>query len=295
MPTIFDSSLEEQRKKQLELEKKLADIQEEAKKAELESEKYEENESTSEKEITSLDVNEHLDLVEIEPESQVEPEPPMKSTPSEHHSTHSKKKARKPEDYSVLLREEKPSNGWFSAFMPQPPGVEFESQHEHEKILLVLRQHIAVNVVWIFMTIVLILAPFLLFPMIPLQVVLPGNFLFFLMIAWYLFVTAYVIESFLGWYFNIYVITDERIIDIDFYSLIYKSVSEAKIDKIEDVTATTAGFFGAFFHYGNITIQTAAEKREFEFCKVPHPSKVTKFLNELMLEEEREKIEGRVM
>lgn len=92
-----------------------------------------------------------------------------------------------------------------------------------------------------------------------------------------------------------YIITDERIIDVDFYSMIYKSVSEAKLEKVEDVTATTAGFLGAFLNYGNISIQTAAEKREFEFLKVPQPAKVTKFLNELLLEEEREKMEGRVM
>ena len=108
-------------------------------------------------------------------------------------------------------------------------------------------------------------------------------------------ISAYVIENFLYWYYNIYIITDERIIDIDFYSLIYRSVSEAKIDKIEDVTATTAGLFAGVFNYGNITIQTAAEKREFDFNKVPQPAKVTKFLNELILEEEREKNEGRVM
>ncbi|MCD8484894.1 PH domain-containing protein [Candidatus Woesebacteria bacterium] len=202
---------------------------------------------------------------------------------------------RRPEEYSSVLRGERPSNGIFAAFMPQPHGVGFESQHEHEEILLVLRQHPVVNVVWVTITIILMLAPFLLFPMIPLQVILPGVYMFFLMVAWYLFVTAYVIESFLGWYFNIYIITDERIIDIDFYSLIYKSVSEAKIEKIEDVTSTTAGFFGAFFNYGNIAIQTAAEKREFEFARVPQPAKITKFLNELMIEEEREKIEGRVM
>ncbi len=102
------------------------------------------------------------------------------------------------------------------------------------------------------------------------------------------------IESILSWYYNLYIITDERLIDVDFYSLIYKSVSEAKLDKIEDVTATTAGVFGAMFDFGTISVQTAAEKREFELGSVPHPAKVTKFLNELILEEERERNEGRV-
>jgi hypothetical protein len=83
-------------------------------------------------------------------------------------------------------------------------------------------------------------------------------------------------------------------VDVDFYSLLYRSVSEAKLEKIEDVTSTMAGLGGAMFNYGTISVQTAAEKREFEFVNVPQPTKVTKFLNEMVLEEEREKLEGRV-
>ena len=202
---------------------------------------------------------------------------------------------RKPEEYSELMKDESPTTNPLAAFVVRPPGAKFINQHIKEKILLVLRQHPVVNLKWMFLTIILVLAPFVLFPYFPFFDFVPGRFQFFILLGWYLLISAYVIENFLYWYYNIYIITDERIIDIDFYSLIYRSVSEAKIDKIEDVTATTAGLFAGVFNYGNITIQTAAEKREFDFNKVPQPAKVTKFLNELILEEEREKNEGRVM
>ena len=42
------------------------------------------------------------------------------------------------------------------------------------------------------------------------------------MLVWYLISIAYFIESFLTWFFNVYFVTDERIIDVDFYNLIYK-------------------------------------------------------------------------
>jgi uncharacterized membrane protein YdbT with pleckstrin-like domain len=138
-------------------------------------------------------------------------------------------------------------------------------------------------------------APILLAPTLPFFSFLPSKFTFFAMIAWYMFVLTYVIEQFLGWYFNIYVITDERVIDINFYSLIYKEVSEAQIDKIEDITATTAGILGAIFNFGHIYIQTAGEKNRFDFLSVPQPAKVTKFLNELQVEEEQEKLDGRAI
>lgn len=202
---------------------------------------------------------------------------------------------RQPSDYSEVLRHEKPSNGTFSAFFTMPSDVMFESQHPEEKILMVLRQHPIVTVPAIVIGIALLLAPFLVFPILPFFQFLPSQYGFFTMVAWFMFVAIYFFETFLSWYFNLYVITDERIIDIDFYSLVYKAVSEAKIERIEDVTATSGGFFAALFNYGTITIQTAAEKREFEFVSVPQPAKVTKFLNELILEEERERAEGRVM
>jgi hypothetical protein len=76
--------------------------------------------------------------------------------------------------------------------------------------------------------------------------------------------------------------------------LIYQNISAAKIDNIEDVTATKGGALRSVFDFGTVHIQTAAEKTQFEFEDVPHPSQVTKLLNELILEEEREKNEGRV-
>jgi len=202
---------------------------------------------------------------------------------------------RQPEDYSEVLRHESPTTNPLAAFVVMPPGATFLNQHSKEKILLVLRQHSFINVKWIPISLLLIVTPILFFPVLPLFDFLTSEFKLFAMIGWYLLVSAYMIEQFLYWYYNIYIITDERIVDIDFISLMYRQVSEAKIDKIEDVTATTTGLFAGIFNYGNVTIQTAAEKREFEFLNVPQPAKVTKFLNELLLEEEREKLEGRVM
>ena len=75
--------------------------------------------------------------------------------------------------------------------------------------------------------------------------------------------------------------------------MIYRNVSSAKIENIEDVTANTSGPLASVFDYGTILIQTAGEKTEFEFEHVPQPAKITKLINELLLEEEREQLEGR--
>ena len=48
------------------------------------------------------------------------------------------------------------------------------------------------------------------------------------------------------------------------------------------------------FNYGDVLIQTAAEIPEVEFEAVPMPDLVAKVLRELRIEEEVEKLEGRV-
>nr|MDQ3008603.1 hypothetical protein [bacterium] len=60
------------------------------------------------------------------------------------------------------------------------------------------------------------------------------------------------------------------------------------------ISAKTGGVLASVFNYGTVLVQTAAAQNEFEFDDVPQPAKVAAFLNELLVEEEREKIENRV-
>jgi len=197
------------------------------------------------------------------------------------------------DDYSEVMRNERPSRNPFQAFAAKPIQTFFSSQHSDEVIIVVLRKHPLTQLKWLVTGVVLALVPFL-FNNISLLSFLPDTYQFAGVILWYLLLTGFIMESFLTWFFNVYIITDERIIDVDFLSLIYRNISTAKIDNIEDVTATTGGAVRGIFDFGTVQIQTAAEKREFEFEDVPHPNRVTKLINELILEEEREKIEGRV-
>ncbi len=203
------------------------------------------------------------------------------------------KRRRTVDDYSAVMRQEKPTTSSIRAYSPKPRGVGFSTQNIDEDIVLLLRQHPITQLKWVIVALLLILAP-LLFTSIGMFSFLPDNFYAAGLIGWYLMVVGFSVESFLKWFYNVYIVTDERIIDVDFVSLIHSNVSAAKIDNIEDVTARAAGFAATLFDYGTVYIQTAADKREFEFEGVPHPNKVTSLINEMMIEEEREKLEGRV-
>lgn len=172
-----------------------------------------------------------------------------------------------------------------SAFSLYPEDVDFETKESDEKIILLLRQHPIVNVKWILVTILLFLVPgiaraFGVFS------AFPTGFDLVITLAWYLFTMAYALESFLSWYFNVYFVTTLRVVDVDFYNLIYKQVSDANISKIQDVTYNMGGVTRTVFNYGNVFIQTAAEVSEFDFLAVPNPDKVAKIIEDLMTKKE---------
>ncbi len=141
--------------------------------------------------------------------------------------------------------------------------------------------------------ILLFVPPFIL-PVFPILSLLPAQFQTVGIVAWYLVATAFILENFFSWFFNVQIVTDERIVDIDFHNLIYREVSETKVDKIQDVTYKLGGVVRSLFNYGDIYIQTAGTVPNFEFLAVPRPEQVTRVLQELRIQEEQEALEGRV-
>ena len=180
-----------------------------------------------------------------------------------------------------------------NSFLLLPKKVKFENQETREKIILLLRRHWATQIKWVILGIIGIAVP-LIFTRVPLLDFLPGNYQFMALVFWYLLLIAYIYENFISWYFHIFIITDERIIDINFTNLIHKELSEAKIDNIQDVTYRQGGVLRAVFNFGDVVMQTAGEQREFMIEGAPEPNRVVKIMNELKLEEEHEKIVGRV-
>jgi len=205
-----------------------------------------------------------------------------------------RKSIKSPKEYSSVMAEHRQTRNPLAAFVVRPRQLTFETQEAQEKVLLLLRRHVITNVPWIAGAVLMSLAPAAVRVILPEVDWVPGRFQLMLTVMWYLLTAGLVLEKFLSWYFNVYIVTDERIVDIDFYSLIYKEISDTKIERIQDVTVTQGGVVRALFNFGTVYIQTAGERREFDFEDVPKPQVVAKFLNEMMLEEEKERMEGRV-
>jgi hypothetical protein len=86
----------------------------------------------------------------------------------------------------------------------------------------------------------------------------------------------------MGWYFNVYIVTNERIIDVDFFYLLYNKVSSTRIDRLQDVSYKLGGVVRAVFDFGDVFVQTAGSEPNFDFLSVPHPETVVRKIVELM-------------
>ena len=171
----------------------------------------------------------------------------------------------------------KPTGNPLSSFCYLPPHVKFENQDEGEKVILLLRRHPITNLPWILLVIAFALIPTLLAPFNFLSI-LPDRFQLATIVLWYLFTLAIAIQGALTWFFNVNLVTNTRIVDVDFYTLIYREISDAKINNIQEITYKVGGFLGTFLHFGDVVIQTAGALPNFTFEKVPNPARVTDIL-----------------
>jgi membrane protein YdbS with pleckstrin-like domain len=192
--------------------------------------------------------------------------------------------------YRLLKDQTKTS---FSSFLARPKVFSFDNRHNEEEIILVLRRHWFTNLSWIILIIIMLLVPIFL-NNVPLLSFFPPNYHFVFIAFWYLITFAIAFEKFISWYFNVFILTEERVIDIDFDNLLYKNISEAKISMIQDVTVTQGGVSQTLLNYGSVYIQTASEVPQIEVLKVPNPNLILKIFQQMRGEEEQEALEGRI-
>lgn len=171
-------------------------------------------------------------------------------------------------------------------FFVSPVGVSFETQAQGETIAILMRRHFITNLSWILLGVFLVLLPPLLFSgafgfTLKDLINLSPQTITALILTWYLLTFGYLFEQFMVWYFNLYILTNRRVVDVDFYHLLYKAISAADLEDIEDVTFRMGGLMQAIFNYGDIEIQTAGTVNQFEFHSVPQPALVQKKILEL--------------
>ncbi len=90
----------------------------------------------------------------------------------------------------------------------------------------------------------------------------------------YLLVLVILFQGFLSWYFNVNILTDKKLIDIDFYSILLKHIDQALLRDVQEASSKIGGVLQMIFDYGDIIVQTAAKQEGIDYKSVPKPDRV---------------------
>ncbi|MBU1348472.1 PH domain-containing protein [Patescibacteria group bacterium] len=110
----------------------------------------------------------------------------------------------------------------------------------------------------------------------------------------FLYTWLFLYQHFLDYYLDTWIVTDDRILNIEQHGLFARTVSELRLHRVQDVTAEVKGFVRTVFDYGDVHIQTAGETQRFQFEEIPHPNAVAKMVMDLAEKERKEHLEEAV-
>lgn len=74
------------------------------------------------------------------------------------------------------------------------------------------------------------------------------------------------------WHRNVFIVTNQKVIDIYQAGSLEKVVTEVHLDKIHNVSYQIKGLFPTIFRYGKIRIQTVGGETDLEFNRVKNPA-----------------------
>lgn len=208
-------------------------------------------------------------------------------------SGETKKQAQSPtEVVTEVLRRvgEKKHSEVIGSYMVYP-GKAFIGMQNDEAVALLLRAHPITNVKWILLALLMLVIPGLLmllgmFDEIPTRLVFLGR------LTWYLVILGFSFEKFLHWYYSIVIVTNERVVDIDFVNLLHRHISYAVLNHIEEPSVRSGGILRSLFHYGDLFIATAAEESGIEATDIPFPDRAVRIISELQEELEKRRERG---
>jgi uncharacterized membrane protein YdbT with pleckstrin-like domain len=180
-----------------------------------------------------------------------------------------------------------------------PCNIRVHGQNNDEKILLFIREHRIILFFNLLFYSIILFVPFL----IQLAVRLFDRYLFdntinttdlfeskywlVFSILWFAYVLKGYINVFLKWFYNINILTDNRLMDIDFLGIFKVRTEEASVVDIEDVKETQSGIVQSIFNMGDLEVLTASGVTAFNLDNVPKSHKIRDFMMDVVVAERK--------
>lgn len=104
---------------------------------------------------------------------------------------------------------------------------------------------------------------------------------------YFLSIWLFAFLEFTDYYLDTWIITNERIINIEQEGLFNRTASELDLAAVQDTTAEIRGIVQTLFTYGQVYVQTAGEKGRFHFKNIDNPEHVKELVTRLVEEDKR--------
>lgn len=88
---------------------------------------------------------------------------------------------------------------------------------------------------------------------------------------WALVLWALFWQFWTTYYMDVWVVTNRRIIDIDYQRLFDRSIAILRLDRVQDVTTHISGLLPSLLKYGSVVVQTAGSDKQFLIDQIAHP------------------------
>ncbi|MDP2837723.1 MAG: PH domain-containing protein [Candidatus Moranbacteria bacterium] len=152
----------------------------------------------------------------------------------------------------------------------------FQGQHEGEQVLNIIHRHwfnILTHYLVVFGCAFLVFGSIGSFPILFPEAVTPANQAFFLFAqnTFLIFLWLYGFLVWVDYYFDVWIITSERIVNIEQRGLFIRHISELRFSRVQDVTSSVSGLLPTILNFGDVYVQTAAEEERFVFRQVGDP------------------------
>jgi len=177
--------------------------------------------------------------------------------------------------------------------MPNYEKFHFSGQKANEQIILMVRRHwfnILEQFFIVFLMILLLLGSWIILPLFfPGVIASSLNVLFnFLRNLFGMFVWITFFLIWIDYYFDVWIITNKRVVNIEQKGLFNRQVSELELARIQDITTEVTGVIPTMLNYGDVFNQTAGENPRFIFRQVSDPYGIKDTLMNLQKKRNRE-------
>lgn len=158
---------------------------------------------------------------------------------------------------------------------------------DEDKIILFVRRHWASYLGQFFLSFIILMIPLVLITIFLVSdfTVYKGilrNFIVLGLSVYYLVAVMFAYIAWVSYYYDIYIVTDESIVDIVQEGIWGRKISQLSLLRVQDVNSDIKGFLPTVFGYGDVLVETAGEQSQnFLLKAMPNPQEVAAKIMEL--------------